>query len=105
MVAKRLGVKVYGKKDCGKCEAAKDKLKMFGVPFTVHTLADTITLHEGWRTDGSAEILACYSHTETMPVILMDHEAFSYPEAMKKLKSLRDLATEAVRPTAQEAIA
>ena len=113
MVAKGMVVKVYGKKGCGKCEAAKDKLKLFGIPFTEHVLADAITLHDDWRTDGSAEVLACYSHTETLPVILLNGQALTYPETMKRLKTLRDqkpsvqpvVGQPAPRPAAQEAVA
>ena len=80
-------VVVYGKPGCGKCEAAKDKLNKLGVPFESAILADKILPHDGWRNDGTAAVMACYTATNTMPVLLIDNDAYSYSGAMRLLKS------------------
>ena len=82
-------VNVYGKLDgsCKLCEAAKDKLKMLNVKFTSFELSHYAALHDGWRSDESVEVLACYSDINTYPVITINGKAMSYPEAIKRLKS------------------
>jgi glutaredoxin len=82
-------IKVFGKQNCGLCESAKGKLKMMGIPFEVFELTDFTQPHEGWRTDGSVELLACYSDIDTLPVVMIDGKAMSYPAAMRALKDLK----------------
>jgi glutaredoxin len=79
-------VNLYGKKDCGLCESAKDKLKKLEVNFQVFELTKFTEHHEGWRDDESVEVLACYSDIATLPVIAVDGKAMNYPTAMKLLK-------------------
>jgi glutaredoxin len=80
-------IDVYGKKGCGVCEAAKDKLRKLGLPFSEHDLAETVEFHEGWRDDGTIEIMAAYAaNNQGMPIITIDGEAFTYSGAMKRLK-------------------
>ena len=80
-------VNVYGKKDCGLCEAAKSKLRMMEIRFGVFEIAETVQYHEGWREDESVEVTACYNDIDTLPVVTVDGKAMSYPAAMKLLKS------------------
>ena len=82
-------VRVYGKPGCGLCDAAKDKLVKMGIPFESCELAKVTDLHPGWRTDDSVAIMACYADINTMPVVTVDGDAMSYPEAMKLLKNCR----------------
>jgi glutaredoxin len=79
-------VTVYGKDGCGLCDAAKDKLTDMGVRFNVRKIADLLQVHEGWRTDDTTEVQACYVDINTLPVIVVDGKAMSYPKAMKLLK-------------------
>ena len=80
-------IEVYGKKGCGICDAAKEKLRLLGLPFTEFDLAAKIELHDGWRTDGTVAVMAGHADTNLgMPIILIDGEAFSYPDAMRKLR-------------------
>jgi len=82
---------VYGKKNCGKCEAAKDKLNRMGLSYTTEDLDYFTSLHEGWRTDGSVRIRAESSFLEeTVPMIRVDDQFFDYPNAMKFLKSFKN---------------
>jgi glutaredoxin len=79
---------VYGKKKCGKCEAAKDKLTRMGFSYISKDLDYFTSLHDGWRTDGSVQIRAESSFLEeTVPMICIDDRFFDYPTAMKFLKN------------------
>ena len=102
-----MGVNVYGRLDgsCDLCEAAKDKLKRMGVPFQSFELAEAITLHDGWRDDETVAVMACYSHYDTYPIIVVDGVAVGYPQAMKLLKRSRPKVvkkSELAFPVAQE---
>ena len=78
---------VYGKKGCGLCEAAKDKLKKMGLPFESKILADFLTPEQWAKTpEAVREVQACYADIETLPVIVIDGQAMGYPAAMKTLK-------------------
>jgi len=81
-------VNVYGKLDgsCSLCESAKDKLKRLGVPFQSFELEDAVAPHDGRRNDETVQVMATYSDIATYPVITVDGDAMSYPEAMKLLK-------------------
>lgn len=81
---------IYGKKHCGKCEAAKDKLNKMGFLYEVRDLEYFITLHEGWRTDGSVELLAASSSLDgAIPILNVEGDLLDYPSAMKKLKDIK----------------
>jgi len=105
MVAKGMDVRVYGKDGCGKCDAAKDKLKKFGIPYQERMLADVIEHHDGWRDDNAVDIMACYADSGTMPVIVIDGAAHTYPETMKRLKEMRSNQQPQVLPVAQQVAA
>lgn len=94
-------VNVYGKKDCGLCEAAKSKLRMMEIRFGVFDIAETVQYHEGWREDESVEVTACYNDIDTLPVVTVDGKAMSYPAAMKLLKSVKPVAAPVVLPFEQ----
>lgn len=81
---------VYGKKNCGICDAAKDKLKRMGFSYEVRDVEYYTTLHEGWRTDGSVDVLASSTFMEgAIPIIDIEGDLVDYPTAMRLLKRLR----------------
>lgn len=82
-------IKVYGKPGCGKCDAAKDKLKRMGLDYEEHTLSYHVEHHPGWRIDGSTEICAANALMDTMPLIEIEGKIYDYSAAMKVLKSQR----------------
>jgi glutaredoxin len=94
-------VQVYGKAGCGKCEAAKDKLRRLGIRYEEHNLAYHVAHHENWRQDGSVDVMAAHALLDTMPLIKIGEEITDYPNAMKKLKSLGTSST--VAPLARVA--
>ena len=94
-------IKVYGKSGCGLCEAAKDKLRKMGFEFESCDLPSTVKFHEGWRSDDAVEVLATYTDIGTMPVIVVDGEAMSYPESMRLLKKSKPAAEPLRLPTRQ----
>ncbi len=81
-------ISVYSKKGCGKCEAAKDKIRKMGYAYEEHDLAYHVAPHDGWREDGSVAVMAAHSQLDTMPLIRVGEEIHDYPGAMKALKSL-----------------
>lgn len=79
-------IDVFSKPGCGKCDAAKNKLKMMGLCFNEHNLEDFVTHHEGWRHDGSADVMAAHTMLDTLPIFRFGDEFHDYPTAMRKLK-------------------
>jgi len=80
-------VRIYSKKDCGICKAAKQKLEILGVKYEEYDLSYYLELHEGWREDGSVEIMAAHATLDTLPLIRVDESFHDYPTAMKILKN------------------
>lgn len=80
-------IQVYSKPGCGKCTAAKNKLQLMGLVYTEHNLEDYVSFHEGWRHDGSADVMAAHSMLDTLPLFRVDGEFHDYPSAMRKLKT------------------
>jgi len=77
---------IYGKKDCGLCDAAKAKMALLALPFTFRDLFD----YDAWREDEAGYRNAMVEHTmlDTLPVLAIGGEMMSYPAAMKKLKEV-----------------
>ena len=82
-------IQVYSKPGCGKCEAAKSKIKMMGFDYQEHNLSYHIEHHDGWREDGSVEAMAAHTHLDTLPLIKVDDMFHDYPSAMRQLKKMR----------------
>ncbi|MDR1535527.1 MAG: glutaredoxin [Planctomycetota bacterium] len=82
-------IEVYSKPGCGKCAAAKSKLNLMGLDYAEHNLEYHVKLHEGWRLDGSADVMAAHTLLDTLPIFRLDGEFCDYPTAMRKLKDLR----------------
>jgi len=78
---------VYGKKGCGKCEAAKKKLNILGLVFESRDVEKYTTLHEAWRVDGSVDVMAAYSDIDDLPLIQIDDLFYTYSGAMRVLKA------------------
>lgn len=96
-----MAIDVYGKSGCQLCDAAKEKLRLMELDFEFHNIEPILAYHEGWRTDGSAGVLAAYHALDgRLPVIFVDGIAYSYSAAMRKLKARQRAAekpAEAVR--------
>ncbi|KKN28034.1 hypothetical protein LCGC14_0858460 [marine sediment metagenome] len=83
-------VRVYGKPDCKICKAAKKKLQLLGVDYQSLDFDATVSLHDSWRADNSAAVLAAYRlHNERLPIIFIDDRPYDYPGAMRELKTRR----------------
>ena len=79
-------VVVYGKPGCGLCEAAKRKLETLAIPYEYRDIAPMLALHDGWRQNGSVDVLAAYTQAGTLPIIGINGEYVTYPEAMRRLR-------------------
>ncbi len=88
-------IQIYSKAGCGKCEAAKDKLRKLGFRYEERDLEYHISPHEGWRDDGSVDAMAAHTLLDTLPLIRIEDQFHDYPSAMRTLKSLRKSAPEA----------
>lgn len=80
-------IDVYSKPGCGKCEAAKSKLERMGLPYNEHDLSYHVSLHDGWRHDGSTDVMTAHTMLDTLPIFRLNGEFHDYPNAMKILKS------------------
>jgi len=86
-------ITVYSKEKCGKCEAAKEKLEKMGFEYTVEDLEKASEHHEGWRDDGTINLMAAMvlltptgDPKDALPKIRIGKEYFDYSGAMKELK-------------------
>jgi len=83
-------VNLHGKKGCGKCQSAKEKLDRFVAKGTIesyqhHNLEEP---KPDWRENDSAEAMSHYQLHGDLPVIAIDGKAHKYSEAMKEIKQL-----------------
>jgi glutaredoxin len=83
-------VEVYSKKGCDRCEKAKEKLTRLGLEYREHDLGYHVQYHEGWREDGSIEVLAAHSEMDALPLFRVGDQFMDYAGAMKVLKRLRN---------------
>jgi len=83
------GVVLYGFTDCNKCEAAKAKLLLLNIPYEERSYQFYTTLHPGWRTDGSIQIMAARNlyGDDDVPLISHDGKVFNYAQFIKYAKS------------------
>jgi len=89
MEGSALTIDIYAKEGCGLCGAAKSKFSMCGLEYNSHDMDKVIQPHEGWREDGSVEVLAAFAmHDGALPLIRIDGEYMNYPGAMRRLKNL-----------------
>lgn len=82
-------VRIYGLPECGKCDAAKDKLRRFKINFEERSYSHYVAYHDSWKEDGSVEILAARSFYGDHAVPLIESEdgrVYDYPGFMRVLK-------------------
>ena len=73
---------LYGKPRCGKCKAAEEKLRRFGIPYEKRKMEDVVS---GKVRD--VEALTQYAMDDgALPVLVIKGRGFSYPGAIKFLK-------------------
>lgn len=86
-------VKIFGFGDkCDKCVNAKQKItSIFGLKIEEHSYEYHVTLHDGWKNDGSTDVMAARSDygDDEVPLIQLPGEDHirTYPSAMKELKA------------------
>ncbi len=86
---KAVAIEVYSREGCKMCGKAKEKLDLMGLEYRNHELSPLIELHDGWREDGSVEVLAAYASIDNrLPVIRIDEAFHDYSGAMRRLKTL-----------------
>ena len=85
-----MAVEIIGKKNCGLCEAAKDKMARLGVPYAFFDVEELAAVHDGWREDGSVERQALLAlNNSVIPTIVIDGAPFIYSAAMAQLKKAK----------------
>ncbi len=87
-------IDVYGRKGCTFCKAAKEKLDIMGLDYKMLEFERFVEFHEGWREDGSVELMAAYAMFDhRLPVIRVDGKYLDYSGAMKRIKSAKRAGT------------
>ena len=81
---------VVSKKDCGKCEAAKDKLKKLNIEYVEvdRSIIEAGVKNEFFTTEQMADIMVEYIDSGTLPILVIKGKVYSYPGAMKKIKNV-----------------
>ena len=86
-------VDVFSKPDCGKCEAAKDKIKRLGYKYREHSFEYHTSLHDGWRDDDSTGLMSWLTSNgdvkTQIPTIRIGKKYYDYPQATKELKRIK----------------
>jgi glutaredoxin len=82
-------ISVFSKAGCGKCVAAKEKLKKMGFQYKEYDVDYAANPHDGWRDDESTDVLAAYTLMDTLPIIRVGEDYYDYSGAMKQLKRLK----------------
>ena len=79
---------LYSLPNCGKCDAAKEKLGIFHINHEEKPYKHYVTYHQGWRSDGSLEVITakCFYGESAVPLIEHDGRFFDYPGFMKEVK-------------------
>ncbi len=81
-------IEVYSKEGCMICASAKDKLLKMELPFDTFDIETAVLPHEGWREDGSTDVLAMYAMIDNhLPVIRIDGKCTDYANAMRQLNT------------------
>lgn len=82
---------IYGKKNCGICEAAKEKFDLLGIPYEFFNVDEFTVLHDGWRDDGSIGRMGALAfNDQTIPTVVIDGMPYTYGEAMRVLKNWKN---------------
>jgi len=82
-------VAIYGKEGCERCTKAKEHTAALGFTYDYHDMEYHTTLHDGWKHDGSVEILAYTQVDDSLPVMNIKGELYPYSQGMKLLKSIK----------------
>lgn len=85
-------VQLYSKQGCKMCVSFKEKLAKLGVDYQEHELAYHIAPHQGWREDGSADLMAAHTLYGTMPLVRVEGKVLDYPGAIAELRRLQATA-------------
>jgi len=81
---------LYGKKNCGLCASAEDKLKRMKLEYEKHDIEYYGMPHEGWRTDRSIDVMAMHCLiNQQIPMLVVDGKPYSYTAAMRVIKAAR----------------
>jgi glutaredoxin len=82
-----IGIVILGKSNCGKCQAAKDKIERLGLEYVYVAMDEP----NGWKRKVVTEAMGCANQQDMdigrPPIIVIDNQAFEYAAAMKTLKA------------------
>jgi len=85
-------VQIFGADGCEKCENAKKHASEMGFEYEFVQLADRYDHHEGWRENGSRELVAFCESIATdhipLPVLQVQGEYMEYTQAMRAMKKI-----------------
>lgn len=80
-------VTIYGKKECGLCDSAKEKMGLLGVGYK---FVDLMQPGDQWRKEGVAEARAYYESldNQTLPIMCLDGKHMLLPMCVKTIKEM-----------------
>jgi len=79
---------LFGRPECADCIAARRILDDLGVPHTFRVIDDPLDVHEGWRGDGSWDVLVAYSMNDNrLPIVKLDGVYCGFHDALATLKA------------------
>jgi len=82
---------VYSLPNCGKCDAAKQKLAIFNIEYEERPYKHFISYHDGWREDESLDAVTarCFYGEKAVPLINHEGVFYDYPGFMSYIKKMK----------------
>jgi hypothetical protein len=87
-----IGIDIYGRDTCDVCNRFKKRVSDMGFKYNSHNIDEKINHHEGWKTDGSIEVLAamhCINDSH-LPVAKIDGKFMNFSSSINFLKGVKD---------------
>ena len=79
-------ITMYSRENCESCKKIEERLKKRNIEFVKEGVDYYLSPHEGWREDGSADILAALLlNDNNLPVFKLDNEFYTDKEALIRL--------------------
>lgn len=94
-----MGIRVFGKVGCGKCDSCKKNLGRLGLLFESIDITEWLdgSPPGNWQERNLHNVLAAYYHLEDLPLLqINDEEITSYPAGMRRIKMMLKEATQEV---------
>lgn len=87
-----IGIDIYGRETCDVCKRFKKRVSDMGFEYNSHNIDEKINHHDGWKNDGSVEILAAMHSINDgyPPVTKIDGKFMSFSASINFLKGVKN---------------